>query len=233
MKKLSKLNVLITGGTHGIGLSIAEQLTSNVKNLVICSRNANEDQSTKNIHYIKLDVSNSEEVIKVYKILSEKGINIDVLINNAGVAFFKPFLETDLEEIYNLYSINFFGVVNMLKIFLPNMINNRFGKIININSVAAKKIFKNNSIYASSKYALDALSKTIREEVRNDGVDIIDVYPGATETRLWNTDTKSEREGMMMEPDDVAIAVKEILTLSLNERLIPEEIILRPKLGDL
>lgn len=233
MKKLSELNVLITGGTHGIGLSIAEHLTSNVKNLVICSRNANEDQSTKNIHYIKLDVSNSEEVIKVYKILSEKGINIDVLINNAGVAFFKPFLETDLEEIYNLYSINFFGVVNMLKVFLPNMVNNRFGKIININSVAIKRIFKNNSIYASSKYALDALSKTIREEVRNDGVDIIDVYPGATETRLWNPDTKSEREGRMMEPDDVAIAVKEILTLSLNERLIPEEIILRPKLGDL
>lgn len=233
MKKLTELNVLITGGTHGIGKSISEQLASEVKNLIICSRNANENDSHSNIKYFKLDVSKYDEVNHVYNILSDKGIEIDVLINNAGVAFFKPFLETELEEIYNLYSINFFGVVNMLKVYLPDMIKNNFGKVININSVAAKKIFKNNSIYASSKYALDALSKTIREEIRDKGIDLIDVYPGATETRLWNPETKSEREGRMMEPQDVASAVIDILNLSLNDRLIPEEIILRPKLGDL
>ena len=160
-------------------------------------------------------------------------MQIDVLINNAGTAYFKPFLESEINEVNKLFNINFFGTINMIQAFLPGMINNKFGKIININSLSSKKIFQNNAFYAASKSALDVVSKTLRQEVRGKGVDIIDVYPGATESDMWDSSTKNERVGRMMFPEDIGFAVKEILELSLSDRMVPEEIILRPKLGDL
>lgn len=234
MKKINDLNVLITGGTKGIGFETAKELSGKVNNIVVCGRSFNKELNQfKNVYFIECDLSNSNNSFKLKEELDKMKINIEVLINNAGTAFFKPLLETNINEIKSLFELNFFSVIELIKIFSPNMIENKFGKIININSVASKKIFQNNSIYGASKYALDCLTKTYRQEIRDKGIDIIDVYPGATETQLWDHSTKNEREGRMMEAYDVANAIKEILFLSMNSRMIPEEIVLRPKLGDL
>ncbi len=234
MKKMNELNVLITGGTKGIGLATAKELATNVSKLIICSRNnINILNNKKNINYYKADISQIEDVTSLKNKLINDNLQIDVLINNAGTAYFKPFLESEINEVNKLFNINFFGTINMIQAFLPGMINNKFGKIININSVLSKKIFQNNAFYAASKSALDVVSKTLRQEVRGKGVDIIDVYPGATESDMWDSSTKNERVGRMMFPEDIGFAVKEILELSLSDRMVPEEIILRPKLGDL
>lgn len=234
MKKMNELNVLITGGTKGIGLAIAKELANNVCKLILCSRNNSEVlNNEKNINFHKVDISQIEDVTSLKNKLLSNNTQIDILINNAGTAYFKPFLESEINEVYKLFNVNFFGTINMIQAFLPNMIDNKFGKIININSVSSKKIFQNNAFYAASKSALDVVSKSLRQEVREKGVDIIDIYPGATESDMWDSSTRSVREGRMMFPEDIGLAVKEILELSMSDRMIPEEIILRPKLGDL
>lgn len=235
MVELKNLNVLITGGTSGIGLETAKILSEKVNNVIVCGRSLkNSDILNKhNIIFIQADVSKEEDILKMYNTIIQKNIKINVLINNAGSAFFKEFINTEISEYKNLFNTNFFSVITCIKTFIPEMLNNGFGKILNINSIATKKVFPFNTAYSASKMALLGFTSSLREEVRSKGIDIIDIFPGATETPLWDESTKSERVGRMMEPDDIAEAIFSTLTLSLNNRMIPEEIVLRPKLGDL
>ncbi len=235
MKTLNQLNILITGGTSGIGLETAILLSKKVNKVIVCGRTQKniEILNQNNILFIKADVSKEEDVEKMYKQISDNNLIINVLINNAGTAFFKEFVDTDIKDYRNIFDINFFSVINCIKAFLPNMLENKFGKIININSIVTKKVFPFNTAYSASKLALQGLTSSLRQEVRNKGIDIIDIFPGATETPLWDESTKSERIGKMMESEDIAEAILSTLTLSLNSRMIPEEIVLRPKLGDL
>ena len=234
MKNLKDINVFITGGTRGIGLATAIKLSSCVNKVVICGRNEpKETLAQSNIIYKKLDISDKKQLNNVYEELVLENIEVDVLINNAGVAFFKPFNESEIDEVKQLFDVNLFGSIQVIQKFLPKMIEKQFGKIININSVSTFKVFKYNSIYAASKSAFATISKVLREEVREQGIDIIDIFPGATETELWDQSTKSQRAGRVMEAEDVALSVLKILEISINDRIIPEEVILRPKLGDL
>lgn len=235
MNKLNELNVLITGGTSGIGLKTAILLSKSVNKVIVCGRSEKnlDILSEHNIQFIKADVVKDNDIKNMTNIISQSGLKINVLINNAGTAFFKDFNSTSIEEYRHIFDINFFSVINLIKAFLPNMLQDNFGKIININSIATKKVFPFNTAYSATKLALQGLTSSLRQEIRDKNIDVIDIFPGATETQLWDENTKSEREGRMMEPEDVAEAILSILTLSLNSRMIPEEIILRPKLGDL
>lgn len=235
MKKINELNVLITGGTRGIGLATALLLSKKVNNVFVCGRKKSNSEllDKHKIEFIKTDLTKENEIVDLYNTIINKNIKIDVLINNAGFAFFKPFLETDIKEVRDLFEINFFSVYNCINSFLPDMISNNYGKIININSVVTKKVFPSNTSYSATKLALKGLTSSLRQEVRSKGVDIIDIYPGATETDIWDKSTIDQREGRMMEIEDVAQGIYSVLELSMNSRLIPEEITLRPKLGDL
>lgn len=235
MKKLSDLNVLITGGTKGIGFATALLLSDKVNKVYVCGRTLHNPDliSKNNIKFIKTDLTKELEIKELYNSITNDDVKIDVLINNAGYAFFKLFTDTDVSEVRDLFEINFFSVYNCINSFLPDMIEKEYGKIININSVATKKVFPYNTAYSASKLALKGLTTSLRQEVRSKGIDIIDIYPGATETDLWDKSTKSDREGKMMEVEDIAEAILSTLELSLNSRLIPEEITLRSKLGDL
>ena len=161
MKKLSDLIVLITGGTKGIGFATALLLSDKVNKVYVCGRTLhNPELTTKhNIKFIKTDLTNEIEIIALYKSISKNDVKIDVLINNAGFAFFKLFTDTDVSAVRDLFEINFFSVYNCINSFLPDMIENKFGKIININSVATKKVFPYNTAYSASKLALKASPK--------------------------------------------------------------------------
>ena len=157
----------------------------------------------------------------------------DILINNAGVGIFKPFLETDHDDFTKLIDVNLRGPFLLDKVILPDMIERKSGVILNILSVAVNSTFLNSSVYSASKAALQTMSRILREEVRQYGIKIIDLLPGATISGMWSDEDIANNGLRMMKPIDIAIAIKNTLELSYLGNLMIEEIIIKPQLGDL
>jgi short-subunit dehydrogenase len=138
-----------------------------------------------------------------------------------------------LEDFDNILAVNLRGPFLTMKAVINGMIERKSGIIININSVAAKKTFTNSTAYSASKAGLLAMTSSLREEVRQYGIKIIDILPGATDTDIWSDKAREKYSHRMMQAGDVADSIMSILKLALNERIMPEEITLRPTLGDL
>ena len=108
---------------------------------------------------------------------------------------------------------------------------NNYGVIINILSVVANKVFTNSSLYAASKTGLQAFSKVLREELRDNNIKIINIYPGATSTEIWPDKVLNTHSGKMMTPKNLANFIYDIYTNS--KYMSPEEIEVKPITGDL
>ncbi len=237
--------IWITGAATGIGLAIAQRLVLERHTLVLSSRNedalkraAHELRALTNvqsaIHVVPCDVTSAVSVESAARYIhTECSTNgaVDVLINNAGVGVFKSLATIAIEDFDNMLNVNLRGAFLCIKAVLPPMIERHSGTIVNINSVAATTVFTNSTGYAASKAGLLALSRSLRQEVRSQGVRVIDVLPGATETGIWSETSRQQFRERMMQPEDVADAVAALLALS--PRAMPEEIVLRPQLGDL
>ena len=237
---LTGKKIWLTGASRGIGLATAKLLAESGAVIIASSSDYDvlhssltEQINNKRVIPLKCDVSKAEEVDSVYKkILSQIGI-LDILINNAGIGIFKSFLETNEEDFNKTIDINLRGPFLTQRAVLPEMIKHKSGTIMNILSVAVNSRFLNSSVYSASKSALFMMDRIIREEVRQYGIKIIDVLPGATISRMW-TDREIETNGFrMMKPEDIAISIKQILELNSSGNLMTEEIVIKPQMGDL
>jgi len=230
--KMKNKIIWITGGTKGIGIETAKLFTSNKATVIVSGRN-DMGLTIANIEFIRCDVSNSASVESAYNTIIEKYNRIDVLINNAGVISYSPLHEIEENEFDRLMNINLKGQFLVSKIVLPKMIENKSGKIVGIHSIVSFDTFANAGLYSASKAASKKLMECLREEVRQFGIDVINIYPGATETDMWDKNSKAEREGRMMFAEDVAMGIYNAVATSYNSRMIVEEVVLRPKLGNL
>lgn len=231
-------NIVITGGSKGMGKAMAEKFAAAKNNIFICSRNekrlaATTDEINKkypdSVQYFSSDLSNKNGVLKFADWLLKKKIQIDILINNAGEfiqgnVYNEP--EGNLEKMMN---INLFSAYHLTRALLPEMIKNKSGHIFNISSIAALKAYHNGGSYSISKYALLGFSKNLREEMKPFHIKVTTVYSGAVYTSSWEgTDILPQR---IMEVDDIA---NMILTASLlSPQACVEDIVIRPLLGDL
>lgn len=230
--------VWITGASSGIGRSLSLEFARNDKNLILTSRNKESinrvikdiNNSGIIVENIPFDVSNVDEVSKNSKSVS-RDYNIDCLINNAGVTSFTLAENDSLDQIKNIIDTNLLGAVYMIKSVLPGMIKRKKGTIINIQSVAAKKVFTKSSAYAASKAGLAAYSKVLREELREYNIRVIDVFPGPTKTPIWPNEALEKYSDRMMSPDEIAKFIYN--AYAVNSNMVSEEIILRPMKGDL
>lgn len=229
--------VWITGASSGIGKALAIKFLKNKHNVIGSARSSLTEKTegefnnfNESFKYIPNDVSNLEKVHELYENI-KSDYKIDCLINNAGITSFKPFLENTVEEIESIIDTNLKGSIYTIKTVLPDMLNSKSGIIINILSVAAKKIFTNSSLYAASKSALEAFSKVLREEVREHNIKIVNIYPGATLTEIWPEDASENFSSRMMKPESLADFIFDIYTNA--SEISPEEIVVRPILGDL
>jgi 3-oxoacyl-[acyl-carrier protein] reductase len=232
--------VWITGATKGIGKEIAKKLIGSGAKLVLSGSSPqsikkilDEYNEYSNIFFMPFDLKNSNQIEIVAKKVQAAFGSIDILINNAGIGKFAPFTQLNEEDFDNTMSINLKAPFLLMKQVLPDMLEKKNGTIINILSVVANKPFKNSSIYAASKAALLAMDRSLREEVRSEGIKIIDVLPGATATDIWLPEQLEKYSNRMMKPEDVAEAVVKIIELAMNKRSMVEEISLRPQWGDL
>ncbi|MBU0558024.1 MAG: SDR family oxidoreductase [Bacteroidetes bacterium] len=229
--------VWITGASSGIGKSLVYSFASrgfnvaaSARRIELLERMKNDSGFAGSIHLFPMDVSNLESIIKTSKEIS-KSFVISGLINNAGLTSFKNATENSYKEIDDIIDTNLKGAIYTIQSTINGMIKRKEGKIFNILSVAAKKIFINSSVYSASKAGLLAYSNVLREELRFNGISITNVLPGATKTPIWQGEALSKFSSRMMSPDDLAEVIFSLY--KVKGSAIPEEITFRPIKGDL
>jgi short-subunit dehydrogenase len=175
-KENSQGKVLITGATKGIGLRIASLLVTKGWEVVGTGRNPKGGMPA--IQWEHLDLSEPAGVAR----LAEAVGPVDVLINNAGHDLYGAVEELSLEEYRFQMEVNFFGAVRATQAFLPAMLSQGSGRILNISSIGGLIALPYNSAYAASKYALEGYTESLRYEVKSRGVWVSLIEPGAVAT---------------------------------------------------
>jgi short-subunit dehydrogenase len=233
------MNAIITGATKGIGLAIAKTFTSHQINLVLNSRSQSDldnlkEEITKNhpgieVHTYEADLSIKEQTKALGDFCLEKLDSIDILINNAGV--FIPG-ETHKEEegsLEKMIETNLYSAYYLSQKVIPKMIEQKSGHIFNMCSIASKIAYPNGGSYSISKFALLGFSKVLREELKDYGIKVTSILPGATWSNSWAG--VELPESRLMQANDIALAVYSAVQMSPSA--VVEEIVLRPQLGDL
>jgi len=174
--------VLITGASSGIGKISAEYLSGKGFKVYGTSRKSNSDKLPFTM--LSLDLTNKDSIVKAIEIIIKKEHRIDVLVNNAGTGITGAFEETPTEEMRKFFETNFFGLIDVTKEVLPQMRKQNSGLIINITSLAGYMGLPFRGIYSATKGALEILTESIRMEVKEFGIAIINIAPGDYATNI-------------------------------------------------
>jgi sepiapterin reductase len=231
--------IWVTGASRGIGAAIARAFAAISAHVVLSGRNVKElDRNTRKIRllgqkasFLKCDVTSEASVRRAYKSIVKQYHVVDVLVNNAGITCFKSFENTTTADFDSILATNLRGAFLCTKSVLPAMVKRRDGVIINIVSVAATTTFENSSAYAAAKAGMLAMSRGLRSEVRKKGVRVMDILSGAVETEMWSNADQKKYHEKMMQPEDVADVV--VSAFRQPQRVLVEEIVIRPSEGDL
>ena len=236
--------VFVTGATSGIGEACAHQFAANKYNVIIAGRRgdrlekiATDLSSTYGavILPVKLDVRNKEEVERVISDLPDAWKQIDVLVNNAGLALgLNPFQDGNDEDWDIMIDTNIKGLLYMGKAVAKLMIEHAKGHIINIGSIAGKEVYPKGNVYSATKHAVDAITKGMRLDLLKDGIRVTQVAPGAVETefskvRFKGDDERAEKVYQSYRPlkaEDVASVV--FYTTSLPQHANINDVVIMP-----
>jgi len=177
-------NVVITGGTSGIGKASAEYFASKGDNVIVLAR-TNPDEMP---NFYKCDVTSEEEVQKVFNTIGAKYTSIDVLINNAGYGISGAIELVEEKIVKNMFDVNFFGAINCYKYALPFM--KKGSTVINVSSACALFPLPFRGLYCASKSALNMLTYSQAMECKPFGVKVTAVCPGDVKTNFTKNRVK-------------------------------------------
>jgi len=195
MKSGQQQVAVVTGSSSGIGFETSLLLARNGIYTYATMRNqskseeilANARKDNLPLKTLHLDVTNEKSILDVIKkIIAEKG-RIDILVNNAGYSLLGPLEQLDIDEIKAEFETNFFGIIKLIQSVLPTMRKQRYGRIINISSLAGRIGFPFSSAYVSSKFALEGLTESLGYEIQNFGIHVILIEPGVIRTNFLNS----------------------------------------------
>lgn len=186
--------VLITGATSGFGKATAKLFAKKGNHLIITGRRADrlEKLTNKlidkyNVRVLPLcfDVRDQKATLEAINTLPEKWKEIDVLINNAGLASgLSKIQDGDFDDWNKMIDTNIKGLLHVSKAVMPLMISRKKGHIINIGSTAGKEVYLNGNVYCATKHAVDAISKSMRIDLLEHGIKVTQICPGAAETEF-------------------------------------------------
>lgn len=188
-------NIVITGATSGLGKSLSFILGKYESNLLLVSRSKeklselknNIDNKVSKIEVLNVDLSRNESPQKIYDFSLNHFKHIDVIINNAGIGYNSFVTDVDKEIVQEVFQINFFSIVEVNKLFLPQMIKKKQGAIINISSLGGKRSLPTSSIYCASKFALEAYTESLRCELKTTNINVLNVRPSIiSNTNFFN-----------------------------------------------
>jgi 3-hydroxy acid dehydrogenase/malonic semialdehyde reductase len=186
--------VFITGATAGFGKASAEKFASEGYDLIVNGRREerlHELKTQLESHYniavctLPFDVRNREDVFAAIQNIPADWQGIDILINNAGLALGRDYFdEANLDDWDTMINTNVNGVLYVTKAVLPFMIKNKKGHIINLGSVAGNEVYEKGNAYCATKFAVDALSQSMRIDLLRHGIKVTNIQPGAAETEF-------------------------------------------------
>jgi short-subunit dehydrogenase len=233
------MNVVITGGSKGLGRAFAEAFAAGGHDLALCSRSEEELQVT--VLALRKQFPEIRVEAKAFDLSSKGGAEeyaawvrsrfgvVDILINNAGRFLGGNIYDEPEGTLEAMINTNLYSAYHLTRALLPVMMGQKKGQIFNICSVAGLQAYPNGGAYSISKFALLGFSRNLREELKPYGIKVTAVCPGATYTASWEgSGIDPER---MMAPEDVAAMV--YATANLSDRAVVEDLIMRPVLGDL
>lgn len=195
--------ILITGATSGIGKAIAEKFAENKWNCIITGRRKErldalkeelEKRNGVNVLSLCFDVRDKEKVFENINSLSGEWKNIDVLINNAGLALGRSnFEESDLDDWETMIDTNLKGLLYVSRAVAPLMIDKKQGHIFNVGSIAGKEVYPMGNVYNLTKHGVDSISKSMRMEFLRHQIKVTAIHPGAVDTEFSDVRFKGDK----------------------------------------
>ena len=197
-----KKTAFITGATSGIGKATAELFAKNNMKLILCGRRKERLENLQKelsklteVTTLQFDVSKREEVALAIASLPENFQHIDILINNAGNAHgLSTIQDGDIDDWDAMLDINVKGLLYVSKAIIPKMIANNTGFIVNIGSIAGKDVYKNGNVYCASKFAVNALNKSMRLDLNDYNIRVSAIHPGLVETEFSDVRFKGDTQ---------------------------------------
>jgi NAD(P)-dependent dehydrogenase (short-subunit alcohol dehydrogenase family) len=215
-KDLMNKIALVTGGTRGIGFSIAQALLAEGASVFVCGRDAAtlksalEDLERKGsglVDGVVANVQRYEECRKLVRAADERFGGLDILVNNAGIGVFKPIDQLTPEEWDATIQTNLSGVFYCCREAIPLMRRRGGGYIFNISSLAGVNPFAGGSAYNASKFGLNGFSEAMMQDVRYDGIRVSYIMPGSVATDFGGAPGSARGESWKLTSEDIAKAV--------------------------
>ena len=233
---LKKKVAVVTGGSRGIGFAIANTLAENGCHVVIAGRNAKSLKAAADalpktkVEAVRCDVSDPAQVESLFAAVQNKHLKIDILVNNAGVAHELAAVEKlSIHAWRRVIDTNLTGMFLCTRAALPLM--HAGGTIVNNLSVAAIQPFAGMAAYNASKYGALGFTNVLREELRKQGIRVLALIPGPTDTEIWDQFWPQAPRDRMVSVKTVAEAVLHVVTLPAGTTI--EEVRVRPTIGSL
>jgi len=215
--KISNQYALITGATGGIGLELAKLFAADGYNLILVAREQEELDITSSkltkygiiVHTFARNLFIPDEAFAVYDDVSQLGIKIDVLVNNAGQGLYGEFKDTDLYRELDIIQLNISSLIVLTKLFLKDMTALNSGKILNLASIASKVPGPWQAVYHGTKAFVLSFTESLREELKDFEITVTALLPGVTDTDFFNKADMLQSKAVqdkdaMADPADVA-----------------------------
>jgi len=224
---------VVTGGTKGIGYSIAERLLKEGTKVFVCGRDRNDLRralaSLSNFGQVAgeiCDVRSEEQVKMMLAECVRLFDGLDILINNAGMGYFaKTVEELSGDEWRQTIETNLNGVFYCCRHAIPIIKERGGGYILNISSLAGQNAHPKMAAYNASKFGLNGFSEALMQEVRQDDIKVSYICPGSVNT-AFGGDTPSETKSWQLQPSDIAQVIVDLIRMP--ERALPSKVELRP-----
>lgn len=203
--KIKDKVIIVTGASSGIGLAISRELAKNGAKVVLAARTARDlDIAAKEIPEslaVVADLRKQEDIEKIVQKTVEKFSRVDILVNNAAQAMFTPVEKINLGKYRELVELNMYAPLSLLQKVVPLMRKQGGGTIINISSQASTKYIPNIAGYASTKFALNSLMLTARQELKKDNIVVSIIRPGLVNTDFGGHTENPEPDALRNAPD--------------------------------
>lgn len=216
MNKMKQFAV-VTGGTSGIGYELAKCCAQDGYNLLLVARNQDDlervaQEFTREyavtVLTIAKDLFEPENAFSLYDEIAAKNIEVDILINDAGQGLYGEFVGTDIRRELNIINLNICSLVILTKLFLRDMLAQRNGKILNLSSIASRIPGPWQAVYHGTKAFVQSFTESVRSEVKDKGITVTALLPGATATDFFNKadmlESKMVQENELDNPEKVA-----------------------------
>jgi len=211
---------LITGATRGFGWEFCKLFAKDGHNVIMVARDENQlsehaqelekDFPDISVDYFSVDLAQPGAADTLYERVSENDLQVDFLVNNAGVGQQGLFVDNELQKELDIVNLNIVSVVHLTKIFLREMVLRGEGKILQVASIAGMIPMPKLAVYSSTKAFVHFFTEALQDEIKDTGVTMTGLYPGASDTEFFSRahaeDTRMYQDTPLYEPKEVAIA---------------------------